>query len=66
MVQEIKEAAQFLRETGAIWINERKKAVQNGEDVPMDILTQILVSAGNLNSCTLTVIYVCMYMYVYP
>ena len=67
MVQEIKEAAQFLRETGAIWINERKKAVQNGEDVPMDILTQILKSAGNFNLCTLTHthINICMYIYMY-
>uniref|UniRef100_A0A8C8BRS2 Uncharacterized protein n=2 Tax=Oncorhynchus tshawytscha TaxID=74940 RepID=A0A8C8BRS2_ONCTS len=28
------------------WINERKMAVQNGEDVPKDILTQILKTAG--------------------
>uniref|UniRef100_A0A8C7NEX0 Cholesterol 24-hydroxylase n=1 Tax=Oncorhynchus mykiss TaxID=8022 RepID=A0A8C7NEX0_ONCMY len=27
------------------WINERKMAVQNGEDVPKDILTQILKTA---------------------
>ena len=66
MVQEIKEAVQFLRETGASWINERKKAVQNGEDVPMDILTQILKSAGNFNWCTHTCMYVCMYVYTVP
>uniref|UniRef100_A0A8K9V062 Cholesterol 24-hydroxylase-like n=1 Tax=Oncorhynchus mykiss TaxID=8022 RepID=A0A8K9V062_ONCMY len=29
------------------WINERKMAVQNGEDVPKDILTQILKTAAN-------------------
>ncbi|XP_063079351.1 cholesterol 24-hydroxylase-like [Engraulis encrasicolus] len=44
-VREIKEACQLLRKTGAMWINERKKAVQSGQEVPMDILTQILKSA---------------------
>uniref|UniRef100_A0A3B4B807 Cytochrome P450, family 46, subfamily A, polypeptide 1, tandem duplicate 4 n=1 Tax=Periophthalmus magnuspinnatus TaxID=409849 RepID=A0A3B4B807_9GOBI len=32
-------------ETGAQWINQRKTAMQNGEDVPKDILTQIIKSA---------------------
>ncbi|XP_063079355.1 cholesterol 24-hydroxylase-like [Engraulis encrasicolus] len=45
VIEEIKEACQLLRKTGAMWINERKKAVQSGEEVPMDILTQILKSA---------------------
>ncbi|XP_030627446.1 cholesterol 24-hydroxylase-like [Chanos chanos] len=45
VVQDIKEAAQLLRRTGRAWINERKKAMENGEDVPKDILTQILKSA---------------------
>uniref|UniRef100_A0AAY4AVX0 Cholesterol 24-hydroxylase n=1 Tax=Denticeps clupeoides TaxID=299321 RepID=A0AAY4AVX0_9TELE len=44
-VRETRKAVQLLRETGSKWITERKEAVQNGEDVPMDILTQILKSA---------------------
>ncbi|XP_076128851.1 cholesterol 24-hydroxylase-like [Alosa pseudoharengus] len=45
VVREIREAAQLLRDTGAAWINERRRAIQAGDDVPMDILTQILKSA---------------------
>uniref|UniRef100_A0AAR2INE8 Cytochrome P450, family 46, subfamily A, polypeptide 1, tandem duplicate 4 n=1 Tax=Pygocentrus nattereri TaxID=42514 RepID=A0AAR2INE8_PYGNA len=41
-VQEIKEAVKLLRTTGSQWINQRKSAVENGDDVPKDILTQIL------------------------
>uniref|UniRef100_A0A8C6SL71 Cytochrome P450 family 46 subfamily A member 1 n=1 Tax=Neogobius melanostomus TaxID=47308 RepID=A0A8C6SL71_9GOBI len=38
------EACRLLRRTGAQWINERKTAIQNGEEVPRDILTQIIKS----------------------
>uniref|UniRef100_A0A674BBA0 Cholesterol 24-hydroxylase n=1 Tax=Salmo trutta TaxID=8032 RepID=A0A674BBA0_SALTR len=41
-INEVKKSCQLLRSTGRQWINERKMAVQNGEDVPKDILTQIL------------------------
>ncbi|XP_072535717.1 cholesterol 24-hydroxylase-like [Salminus brasiliensis] len=47
-VQEIRDAVDLLRTTGAKWINERKSAVESGEDVPKDILTQILKSAEEL------------------
>ncbi|XP_062376870.1 cholesterol 24-hydroxylase-like isoform X2 [Sardina pilchardus] len=49
VVQQIKEALLLLRETGKTWINERKRAVRNGENVPKDILTQILKSAEENN-----------------
>uniref|UniRef100_A0AAR2JRN9 Cytochrome P450, family 46, subfamily A, polypeptide 1, tandem duplicate 3 n=1 Tax=Pygocentrus nattereri TaxID=42514 RepID=A0AAR2JRN9_PYGNA len=49
-VQEIKEAVKLLRTTGSQWINQRKSAVENGDDVPKDILTQILKTAVG-NSC---------------
>ncbi|XP_076147089.1 cholesterol 24-hydroxylase-like [Alosa pseudoharengus] len=49
VVQEIKEAMLLLRDTGATWINERKRAIQNGENVPKDILAQILKSAEENN-----------------
>uniref|UniRef100_A0AAY5L7U9 Cholesterol 24-hydroxylase n=1 Tax=Esox lucius TaxID=8010 RepID=A0AAY5L7U9_ESOLU len=44
-ISEVKDAAKLLRTTGRQWINDRKMAVQNGEDVPKDILTQILKTA---------------------
>uniref|UniRef100_A0A8C8BTL8 Cholesterol 24-hydroxylase n=1 Tax=Oncorhynchus tshawytscha TaxID=74940 RepID=A0A8C8BTL8_ONCTS len=48
-INEVKKSCQLLRSTGRQWINERKMAVQNGEDVPKDILTQILKTAGKAN-----------------
>uniref|UniRef100_A0A8C4ZSD4 Cholesterol 24-hydroxylase-like n=1 Tax=Gadus morhua TaxID=8049 RepID=A0A8C4ZSD4_GADMO len=45
-IKEVREACQFLRTTGEDWISKRRTAVQNGEDVPKDILTQIIKSAG--------------------
>uniref|UniRef100_A0A8B9H6X6 Cholesterol 24-hydroxylase n=1 Tax=Astyanax mexicanus TaxID=7994 RepID=A0A8B9H6X6_ASTMX len=47
-VQDIKDAVELLRKTGDQWINQRKSAVERGEDVPKDILTQILKTAGNI------------------
>ncbi|XP_033846327.1 cholesterol 24-hydroxylase-like isoform X3 [Periophthalmus magnuspinnatus] len=44
-INEVREACRLLRSTGAQWINQRKTAMQNGEDVPKDILTQIIKSA---------------------
>uniref|UniRef100_A0A674B9T3 Cholesterol 24-hydroxylase n=1 Tax=Salmo trutta TaxID=8032 RepID=A0A674B9T3_SALTR len=48
-INEVKKSCQLLRSTGRQWINERKMAVQNGEDVPKDILTQILKTADKAN-----------------
>lgn len=45
-VQQIRDAAELLRATGEKWIQNRKTAVENDEDVPKDILTQILKTAG--------------------
>ncbi|XP_073711658.1 cholesterol 24-hydroxylase-like isoform X1 [Misgurnus anguillicaudatus] len=45
MVQQVKDAAELLRRTGEKWIQDRKTAVENGEDVPKDILSQILKTA---------------------
>uniref|UniRef100_A0A671L0N7 Cholesterol 24-hydroxylase n=1 Tax=Sinocyclocheilus anshuiensis TaxID=1608454 RepID=A0A671L0N7_9TELE len=41
-----REAVELLRKTGEKWIQDRKTAIENGEDVPKDILTQILKMAG--------------------
>ncbi|XP_048841385.1 cholesterol 24-hydroxylase-like isoform X3 [Brienomyrus brachyistius] len=44
-IKEVKEAVRFLRRTGEECIRERKNAIKNGEEVPKDILTQILKTA---------------------
>ncbi|XP_060908492.1 cholesterol 24-hydroxylase-like [Labrus mixtus] len=51
-INEVREACCLLRSTGAKWINERKTAMKNGEEVPKDILTQIIKSAGKEDSMT--------------
>uniref|UniRef100_A0A3P9MKA4 Cholesterol 24-hydroxylase n=1 Tax=Oryzias latipes TaxID=8090 RepID=A0A3P9MKA4_ORYLA len=45
-VKEVREACRLLRSTGAKWVNERKTAMQNGEEVPKDILTQIIKTSA--------------------
>ncbi len=45
-VQQSKDATELLRKTGEKWIQKRKTAIENGEDVPKDILTQIIKTAG--------------------
>ncbi|KAJ8356538.1 hypothetical protein SKAU_G00193320 [Synaphobranchus kaupii] len=44
-IKDVKLAVKLLRKTGAECIAERKRAIQNGEEVPKDILTQILKCA---------------------
>ncbi|XP_026197217.1 cholesterol 24-hydroxylase isoform X3 [Anabas testudineus] len=51
-INEVREACHLLRSTGAKLIQERKTAMQNGDDVPKDILTQIIKSAGEEESMT--------------
>ncbi|KAM9703853.1 cholesterol 24-hydroxylase-like isoform 1-T1 [Menidia menidia] len=51
-VNEVKEACRLLRATGAKWINKRKTAMRNGEDVPKDILTQIIKTAAEEENIT--------------
>uniref|UniRef100_A0A3Q0RCG1 Cytochrome P450, family 46, subfamily A, polypeptide 1, tandem duplicate 4 n=1 Tax=Amphilophus citrinellus TaxID=61819 RepID=A0A3Q0RCG1_AMPCI len=47
-INEARKACRLLRTTGAQWIHERKNAIQNGDEVPKDILTQIIKSLGML------------------
>uniref|UniRef100_A0A7N8YCB3 Cholesterol 24-hydroxylase-like n=1 Tax=Mastacembelus armatus TaxID=205130 RepID=A0A7N8YCB3_9TELE len=51
-INEVREACHLLRKTGAKWIHERKTAMENGEDVPKDILSQIIKSAGQEENMT--------------
>ncbi|KAK7907122.1 hypothetical protein WMY93_015734 [Mugilogobius chulae] len=51
-ISEVREACRLLRSTGAQWINERKTAINNGENVPKDLLTQIIKSAEQEENMT--------------
>uniref|UniRef100_A0A8C2Z2L7 Cholesterol 24-hydroxylase n=1 Tax=Cyclopterus lumpus TaxID=8103 RepID=A0A8C2Z2L7_CYCLU len=51
-IKEVREACHLLRTTGAQWIQARKTAMENGDDVPNDILTQIIKTAGKEESMT--------------
>ncbi|XP_069559236.1 cholesterol 24-hydroxylase-like [Brachyistius frenatus] len=51
-INEVRESCRLLRSTGAQWINDRKTAMHNGDDVPKDILTQIIKTAGKEESMT--------------
>ncbi|XP_030201607.1 cholesterol 24-hydroxylase isoform X1 [Gadus morhua] len=51
-IKVVREACQLLRTTGEAWISKRRTAIQNGEDVPKDILTQIIKSAGQVEEMT--------------
>ncbi|TNN83319.1 Cholesterol 24-hydroxylase [Liparis tanakae] len=45
-IKEVRAACLLLRSTGAEWIQNRKSAMEHGDDVPNDILTQIIKTAG--------------------
>ncbi|KAJ6661920.1 hypothetical protein lerEdw1_013091 [Lerista edwardsae] len=45
VVKEVQESLRFLRRTGKECIERRRKAIQDGEEIPQDILTQILKNA---------------------
>ena len=45
-LRETRESVRFLRQVGKEWVQRRREALQRGEDVPADILTQILKGAG--------------------
>ncbi|XP_069805422.1 cholesterol 24-hydroxylase-like isoform X2 [Dendropsophus ebraccatus] len=44
-IRDVQESLRLLRETGRQCIERRRKAIQDGEEIPMDILTQILKGA---------------------
>ncbi|XP_069591491.1 cholesterol 24-hydroxylase-like isoform X2 [Ranitomeya imitator] len=50
-VKEVQESVRLLRKTGKECIEKRKKAIQDGEEIPMDILTQILKGAAVEGYC---------------
>ncbi|XP_060118762.1 cholesterol 24-hydroxylase-like [Heteronotia binoei] len=51
VVKEIQESLRLVRHTGKECIEQRCKAIQNGEETPLDILTQILKNAAQEGDC---------------
>ncbi|XP_077179763.1 cholesterol 24-hydroxylase-like [Paroedura picta] len=51
IVKEIREHLKMLRRTGKECIEKRRKAIENGEETPVDILTQILKNAAQDGEC---------------
>ncbi|KAL8168966.1 UNVERIFIED_CONTAM: hypothetical protein K2H54_027237, partial [Gekko kuhli] len=51
LVKEIQDCLRLLRRTGKECIEQRRKAIENEEETPMDILTQILKSAAQEGDC---------------
>ncbi|XP_069805261.1 cholesterol 24-hydroxylase-like isoform X2 [Dendropsophus ebraccatus] len=52
-IREVKENMAFLRTMGQACIEQRMKVIQDGEDIPKDILTQILKAAELEGGCTM-------------
>uniref|UniRef100_A0A8C5WEJ5 Cholesterol 24-hydroxylase n=1 Tax=Leptobrachium leishanense TaxID=445787 RepID=A0A8C5WEJ5_9ANUR len=50
-IKDVRDSIGLLRETGKRCIERRQRAIDEGEDVPVDILTQILKGAGKLDCC---------------
>ncbi|XP_078516273.1 cholesterol 24-hydroxylase-like isoform X1 [Lissotriton helveticus] len=50
-VKEVQESIRLLRRTGKECIERRRKAIENGEEIPVDILTQILKSEALEEYC---------------
>ncbi|XP_072284118.1 cholesterol 24-hydroxylase-like [Pyxicephalus adspersus] len=50
-IKDIQESVRLLRRTGRECIERRRKAIEDGEDIPVDILTQILKGAAQEDEC---------------
>ncbi|XP_073466673.1 cholesterol 24-hydroxylase-like isoform X3 [Aquarana catesbeiana] len=50
-IKDTQESLRFLRKTGRECIERRKKAIEDEEDIPLDILTQILKGAAQEDEC---------------
>ncbi|XP_072284146.1 cholesterol 24-hydroxylase-like [Pyxicephalus adspersus] len=53
LIKEVRESIKLLRNTGRECIERRKQAMEDGEDIPKDILTQILKGAELEDGCNL-------------
>ncbi|XP_069807477.1 cholesterol 24-hydroxylase-like isoform X2 [Dendropsophus ebraccatus] len=52
-IRDVRKNIKLLRKTGQECIERRMKAIQDGEDIPVDILTQILKGAELEDGCNL-------------
>ncbi|XP_073465775.1 cholesterol 24-hydroxylase-like [Aquarana catesbeiana] len=50
-IKDTQESLKLLRKTGRECINRRRKAIEDEEDIPVDILTQILKGAAEEDEC---------------
>ncbi|XP_068110467.1 cholesterol 24-hydroxylase-like isoform X2 [Hyperolius riggenbachi] len=50
-IKDVQESVKFLRKIGEECIRRRQKAIEEGEDIPVDILTQILKGAAQEEDC---------------
>ncbi|KAM5129025.1 cholesterol 24-hydroxylase-like [Mantella aurantiaca] len=50
-IKDTQESIRLLRNTGRECIERRRKAIEEGEDIPVDILTQILKGAAEEGEC---------------
>ncbi|XP_075700336.1 cholesterol 24-hydroxylase-like isoform X2 [Rhinoderma darwinii] len=50
-IKDVQDSVRLLRQTGRECIERRQKAIQEGEDVPADILSQILKGAALEDTC---------------
>ncbi|NP_001027519.1 uncharacterized protein LOC613111 [Xenopus tropicalis] len=50
-IRKVQESIRLLRQTGKECIERRQKQIQDGEEIPMDILTQILKGAALEEDC---------------
>ncbi|XP_040268462.1 cholesterol 24-hydroxylase-like [Bufo bufo] len=50
-IRDVQESTRLLRKTGRECIERRQKAIQDGEEIPVDILTQILKGAALEGDC---------------
>uniref|UniRef100_A0A6I8QHN4 Cholesterol 24-hydroxylase n=1 Tax=Xenopus tropicalis TaxID=8364 RepID=A0A6I8QHN4_XENTR len=50
-IRKVQESIRLLRQTGKECIERRQKQIQDGEDIPVDILTQILKGAAMEEEC---------------
>ncbi|XP_077125692.1 cholesterol 24-hydroxylase-like [Ranitomeya variabilis] len=52
-IRDVRESVRLLRQTGKNCIERRRKAIQDGDDIPADILSQILTGAATEDSYNL-------------
>ncbi|XP_018416585.1 PREDICTED: cholesterol 24-hydroxylase-like [Nanorana parkeri] len=55
-IRSVRDSVRLLRQTGKECIEKRQKAMQDGEEIPMDILSQILKGASFEKTCDMEIL----------